>query len=396
MNKLLLILLFFLAPFFMYAQCISGDCANGQGEYRYKNGTYSGDFVDGDLTGSGLFKSKKGYTYSGHWSQGVKSGIGRESFKRGHTYKGEFMSNLKHGKGTAWLPNTKFMEDIVYVGEWLDNVICGEGQLSYTREVKYGRSKKIEKNILKGTFINGVYQGRLTEEYDDEIIWSSFGLKSGDFKSYKQFSEREYKKLKNPAAIEGSIILSCECVSETAIFEATSIVRKNLSWWGSAIPPKTKSIILNTCQREFDIIEWHARELETELNKQNLACNEESILVAWGALNIKERECDQVRKNYRSETAWNPKKGGAIKNPAPQQKWNNRIQKKLDKAEKIRKRIQSKKRKRLENKDDVICLSGFLNPMTLPQKVVPKEQVEEKKKVRTPIELRFVRSNQLH
>ena len=395
MNKLLTIL-FFLAPFFMCAQCVSGDCANGQGEYRYKNGTYTGDFVDGDLTGSGTFKSRKGYTYSGHWDQGVKSGIGRESFKRGHTYKGEFMYNLKHGKGTAWLPSTKFMDEIVYVGEWLDDVICGEGQLSYTREVKYGRSKKIEKNILKGTFINGVYQGRLTEKYDDEIAWSSFGLKSGDFKSYKQFSEREYKKLKNPAAIEGSIILSCECVSETAIFEATSIFRKNLSWWGSSIPPKTKSIILNTRQREFDIIEWHARELEIDLNKQKLACNNESVIVAWEALNLKERECSQVRKSYNSETAWNPKKGSAIKNPVPQQKWNNRIQKKLDKTEKARQKTQSKIRKRLEKKDDAMCLGGFLNPMTLPQRAIPKEDVEVKKKVRTPIELKFVRTNQLY
>ena len=84
---------------------------------------------------------------------------------------------------------------------------------------------------MKGSFINGVYQGRLTQEYDDEIIWSSFGLKSKDFKNYKNFSESQYKKLKNPAAIEGSIILSCECVSDIAVFDATSIFRTNLSWW---------------------------------------------------------------------------------------------------------------------------------------------------------------------
>jgi hypothetical protein len=395
MNKLLLIL-FSIVHFCIYAQCVSGDCVNGQGEYRYKNGTYTGSFIDGGLTGNGVFKSKKGYIYSGDWTQGVKNGIGRESFKRGHTYEGEFTSNLKNGKGTAWLPNTKFMEEIVYVGEWIDDVICGEGELSYNREVKYGRLKKLEKNTLSGTFINGVYQGRLTEEYDDEIIWSSFGLKSGDFKSFKQFSEREYKKLKNPASIEGSIILSCECVAGVSIFDATSIFRKNLSWWGNSIPPTTKSTILNTRQREFDIIEWHARELEIELNKQKLACNNESVLIAWSALNLKEKECNQIRKLYRSETAWNPKKGGAIKNPVPQQKWNNKIQKNLDKTEKKRQKIQLKIRKRLEKKDDVLCISGSLNPITLPQKVISKEEPEEKKKVRNPIELRFVRNNQLY
>ena len=395
MNKLLLIL-FSLAPFFIYAQCISGDCVGGQGEYRYKNGTYKGEFADGKLTGNGLFKSKKGYTYSGYWEQGVKSGMGRESFKRGHVYEGEFVSNLKHGKGTAWLPDTKFMDEIVYQGEWRDDVICGVGELSYNREVKYGRSKKTETNTLKGSFINGVYQGRLTQEYDDEIIWSSFGLKSKDFKNYKNFSESQYKKLKNPAAIEGSIILSCECVSDIVVFDATSIFRTNLSWWVSSIPPQTKSTILNTRQREFDIIEWHARELEIELNKQKLACNNESIIIAWEAFNLKQKECSQVRKSYNSETAWNPKKGSAIKNPAPQQKWNNRIQKKLDKTEKTRQKIKSKIKKKLKSKDDAVCLRGSLNPMTIPQLVIPKEEVEVKKKVRTPIELKFVRNNQLY
>ena len=31
-----------------------------EGEYKYKNGTYTGDFVDGTLTGNGLFKSRIG------------------------------------------------------------------------------------------------------------------------------------------------------------------------------------------------------------------------------------------------------------------------------------------------------------------------------------------------
>ena len=264
MNRFLLILLS-LVPFFTFAQCVSGDCINGRGEYRYKNGTYIGNFVDSQLTGNGLFKSKRGYTYSGNWSQGEKSGFGEESFKRGNAYKGEFLSNLKHGNGTAWLSSTKFMQEIVYSGEWFDDVICGEGELTYTREVKYGRSKKIEKNKLKGTFINGVFQGRLTEKYEDEVLWSSFGLRTEDFKGYRQLSERDYKKLKNPAVVEGSIILSCECISGHATFEATSIFRKNLSWWSSSIPSKTKSTILTSRQREFDIIQWHAKELEIEL-----------------------------------------------------------------------------------------------------------------------------------
>ena len=53
-------------------------------------------------------------------------------------------------------------------------------------------------------------------------------------------------------------------------------------------------------------------ELEIELNKQKLACNNESI-IAWEAFNLKQKECSQVRKSYNSETAWNPKRAVLLK-----------------------------------------------------------------------------------
>ena len=71
-----------LAPFWIFSQCMEGDCQNGTGEYKFKNGTYIGEFVDGELSGDGIFSNKKGYTYNGHWEDGLKQGVGMESFKK--------------------------------------------------------------------------------------------------------------------------------------------------------------------------------------------------------------------------------------------------------------------------------------------------------------------------
>ena len=46
-----------------------------------------------------------------------------------------------------------------------------KGELTYSREVKYGREKIIEENRLIGDFINGVFQGRQTSAYSDELKW---------------------------------------------------------------------------------------------------------------------------------------------------------------------------------------------------------------------------------
>ncbi len=357
----------------MIAQCVEGDCQNGRGQYKLKGGTYTGDFVEGSIHGSGSYITKRGYSYIGQWIRGAKEGFGKESFRKGSSYEGDFTNNYRNGYGKSSLPDTKFMKDRHYEGRWFRGSICGKGQLTYFREVKYGREKVIEENRLIGNFINGVFQGRQTSAYSDELKWGAFKLKMSDFQKYQNLTPKARKKLKTPATLEGSFVLSCECLGKVLVYEVTSILRKSQSWWSTVdIPPKTKPIILNTMQREFDIIEWHARALQLKLNKQKMPCTFESISIAWQEIDIAERECIQVRKNYAAETAWNPKKGN-IKNSKVQEKWNSKISKKLQAYEKSNKKTIEKLNKKFSKKSELSCNTVTLDNSTIP--VIPNSEI---------------------
>ena len=341
--------LLILAPLWIFSQCIVGDCQNGPGEYKFKNGIYVGEFLDGEPHGDGVFSNKKGYTYNGEWKNGKKHGLGAESSKKGFSYDGEFRDNQRHGFGKGVFGNTKLMKNIEYDGEWLNGSLCGQGQLTYQREVKYGRNKEVEANNLTGTFVNGVYQGRMTSAYPDELIWDlTTPLKSEHFQKFgDRLSEKDLKRKKNLATLEGSIFVSCECLAGFLIFDANAIFRQSRSWWYGGVPVKTKSIILNTMQGEFDIIEWHARELKNDLNKEKFSCNTESLSLARALIELKIKDSKSIRKTYIDETRWNPTKGG-LKNSRVQEKWDKKISKKLNKLDKLNQKTLSKIEKKIE------------------------------------------------
>ena len=363
----------FFLPVVILSQCLEGDCQNGSGQYKLKGGMYTGGFSDGNIHGEGSYVTKRGYSYMGQWINGIKEGFGKESFRKGSSYEGDFVNNHRNGYGESTLRDTKFMKDSYYEGQWFRGSICGKGKLTYSREVKYGREKVIEKNHLIGDFINGVFQGRQTSAYSDELKWAPFKLKMSDFQKYQNLTPKNRKKLKNPATLDGDFMVSCECLGEILVFEVTGILRKSQSWWSTVdIPPKTKPIILNTMQREFDIIEWHARALQLKMNKQKMPCSAESISMAWQEIETIKRESIQVRKSYSVETAWNPKKG-IIKNTKVQEKWNNRISKKLQAYEKSNKKVIEKLNKKFSKKDKTLCVPTSINENTVP--IIPKPEI---------------------
>jgi len=373
--KNILIILFITGPFVLIGQCLEGDCQDGIGEYRFKNGLYKGSFLQGEIHGSGVFSNKRGYSYEGEWVNGLKEGLGTEVIKKGGIYKGNFSGHLRHGYGEATLPKNRFTQNVSYVGQWLSGAICGEGTMTFLREVKRGRAKLIEENTLTGEFVNGVYQGRQTNKYLDEFTWEPYNLKTEHFQAQKILTEKEYKRIKTLASIDGEIVVSCRCSSGKMIFDASAILRKESSWWSSLIPKKTKSTILQTLQGEFDIIEWHARALEQELNKEVLDCNRESLDFVWTQLLLKNKECLQLRKVYNTETAWNPKKGG-LKNEKIQDKWNAKVSKKLKKYKKQNLKNLDKLNKKIAKLEQENCVFASVSVNRIPIKKADKTTVQ--------------------
>lgn len=69
-KRLLLIVLLTYSAFSinLQAQCISGDCDNGEGTYIYKdNSSYAGAFKNGMADGYGICQYSNGNRYAGHW-----------------------------------------------------------------------------------------------------------------------------------------------------------------------------------------------------------------------------------------------------------------------------------------------------------------------------------------
>lgn len=129
----------FLTPIIGKSQCIKGDCVNGPGETRYKDGdrfvgefengkkktgiyfyinkdTYEGEFEEGNREGFGLYIYSNGDKYEGFYKNDLKS-YGQLNFKNGDFYKGNFLENLFHGYGSFQKKDGELIEGYWEKGE---------------------------------------------------------------------------------------------------------------------------------------------------------------------------------------------------------------------------------------------------------------------------------------
>ncbi len=153
--KKLLCLVFLAAMGFsqtLEAQCIEGNCYEGQGTYVYPSGAkYRGQFRNGKINGQGVLFFSNGNKYSGNWVDHYREGKGQLVFTNGDVYEGDFHRSKFHGLGVL-----AFANGDSYRGKGADDVMHGEGQYAYHNGDRY-----------EGWFRKGKLHGEGTMFYHD-------------------------------------------------------------------------------------------------------------------------------------------------------------------------------------------------------------------------------------
>jgi len=138
----LLLILACLSFINLKAQCLSGNCQNGIGKFRFQNGAlYEGEMAYSKLNGIGKLHYANGDLYDGHWAMNQREGKGVIKTHDGYTYEGNFVNNQLQGSTKVYDPKGG-----LFIGEWEAGKAVGIGQ--YTASDGHKEDGKwVEKNF---------------------------------------------------------------------------------------------------------------------------------------------------------------------------------------------------------------------------------------------------------
>ena len=135
------------------AQCIKGNCLNGNGTFVYSSGAkYIGTFKGGKMHGQGALYFSNGNIYYGQWVSQYREGKGKMTYANGDIFRGNFKKGKMNGKGTM-----EYKNGSLYEGNWVDDQATGKGKFLFADGKKYN-----------GDFRNGNLHGEGTMVYVDQ------------------------------------------------------------------------------------------------------------------------------------------------------------------------------------------------------------------------------------
>ena len=129
----------------VYGGCISGNCYNGKGTFKYSDGSkYTGTFFKGKPHGQGTYLHRDGSVYTGEFHNGEKNGEGYIRFAGGDEYTGHFEHGTLSGKGIM-----TYRKGDRYEGNWNNGKPSGYGVYSFS-----------DGDVYTGEFLDGQFNGR--------------------------------------------------------------------------------------------------------------------------------------------------------------------------------------------------------------------------------------------
>jgi hypothetical protein len=129
----------------VYGGCISGNCYNGKGTFKYSDGSkYTGTFFKGKPHGQGTYLHRDGSVYTGEFHHGEKNGEGYIRFAGGDEYTGHFEHGTLSGKGIM-----TYRKGDRYEGNWNNGKPSGYGVYSFS-----------DGDVYTGEFLDGQFNGR--------------------------------------------------------------------------------------------------------------------------------------------------------------------------------------------------------------------------------------------
>ncbi len=154
MKKFLFFAVLLLTVQSAFSQCVSGDCTNGEGTYRYENGdAYSGTFSMGKRHGKGKLVFANGANFIGEFQNDLPNGRGILTYRNGSKYLGFFKTGRRSGHGVIYNQEG----EVQRCGVWTEGkLIQSTGEEEVIRQLGLNPQKnKRNGNRLKIT-ANGV------------------------------------------------------------------------------------------------------------------------------------------------------------------------------------------------------------------------------------------------